>query len=145
MQDVEREDIAMRFQIRITDNFLLEPLLNTFGVRRESSFVELTEASLVISMGRWFHETIPLSAISAIAPSDWPWWGGLGVKLGHHGVGVVGAAEGIVNLKLKAPTKVHVVTVVEVEQLWLSMEEPEGFLAALGAATILTVGPHIPF
>jgi hypothetical protein len=50
-------------------------------------------------MGRWFHERIPLDQIAAVAPSNWPWWGGLGVKLHHHGIGVVGSTDGIVNLK----------------------------------------------
>ncbi|MFO0659147.1 MAG: hypothetical protein U0165_04865 [Polyangiaceae bacterium] len=135
----------MRFPIKISDNFLVEPLLDTFGVNTETSFVELVEGALHLKMGGWFDETIPLSNIAAIAPSDWPWWGGLGVKLGHHGVGLVGAQEGIVNLKLKEPAKVRVLVSAQVEQVWLSLKDPLAFLSAVSDATKLPVGPHTPF
>jgi hypothetical protein len=135
----------MRFAIKITDNFLIEPILHTFGTTRETSYLALDGGHLEVSMGRWFHERIALDQIATLAPSDWPWWGGLGVKLGHHGVGVVGSSENIVNIRFKTTQKVHVLAVVEVEQLWVSVEDRDGFLAALAGATRLTVGAHTPF
>ena len=96
-------------------------------------------------MGRWFHERIPLDGIGAIAPSEWPWWGGLGVKLAHHGVGVVGSTEGVVNLKLTRPIKMHVIAVVDVEQLWVSLADRDSFLTALSAATRLPISPPAKF
>jgi hypothetical protein len=104
----------MRYPIKITENFILEPIMRTTGVTSESSYVELQADAIEVTMGRWFHETIPLSELARISTASWPWWGGLGVKLHHHGVGVVGSTEGVVNLKLKAPRKVHVLAVVEV-------------------------------
>jgi hypothetical protein len=135
----------MRYPISITDNFLLEPVLHTFGVKPESTYTDLEGDYLEVSMGRWFHEKIPLAEIAAIAPSDWPWWGGLGVKLAHHGVGVVGSTEGIVNIKLKKPQKMHVIAVLDVEQLWVSLVDRDGFLKALSEATKLPISPHVPF
>jgi hypothetical protein len=135
----------MRFPIKITDNFLLEPLLHTFGVRRETTFVELDADSITVSMGRWFHERIPLDQIAAVAPSSWPWWGGLGVKLHHHGIGVVGSTEGIVNLEFKVPLKMHALVIMEVKQLWLSLEDSDGFLRALSAACRLPVSEPTKF
>jgi hypothetical protein len=136
---------TMRYPISITDNFLLEPVLHTFGVKPESTYTDLEADHLEISMGRWFHEKVPLAEIAVIAPSDWPWWGGLGVKLAHHGIGVVGSTEGIVNIKLKKPQKMHAIAVVEVEQLWVSLVDRDGFLKALGEATKLPISPHVPF
>jgi hypothetical protein len=135
----------MRFPIKITENFLLEPVMHGFGVRTETSHVDLESDHLAVKMGAWFEERIPLAAIAAIAPSDWPWWGGLGVKLGHHGVAVVGSGDGIVNLKFKDKVRVHVVMNVSVEQMWLSMVDPTGFMQAVATATNLPVGPHTPF
>jgi hypothetical protein len=140
-----RSPRSMRFPIKITENFLLEPMLRTFGTTRETSYLAIEGGALEVSMGRWFHERIALDQIASLAPSDWPWWGGLGVKVGHHGVGVVGSSENIVNIKLKTTQKVHVVVVVEVEQLWVSVEDRDGFLAALAEATKLPVSPHTPF
>jgi hypothetical protein len=135
----------MRFPVSITENFLLEPILHTFGVHQESSYVDLEADALHVYMGTWFNERIPVDTIAALAPSDWPWWGGLGVKLHHHGVGVVGSTEGVVNLKLKEPRPVRVLAVVNVEQLWVSLVDRDGFLTALAAATKLPVSPHSPF
>ncbi len=135
----------MRFPIKITDNLLLEPVLHTFGVNPETSFVAIEDGALEVSMGRWFHERIALDQISALAPSDWPWWGGLGVKLAHHGVGVVGSTENVVNIKFKSAQKVHALVVVDAEQLWVSVEDLSGFLAALAEATKLSVGEPVKF
>jgi len=135
----------MRFPIKITENFLLEPIMHTFGAKQESSFVDLDGDSIHVKMGIWFDERIPLASIASIAPSDWPWWGGLGVKLGHHGVAVVGTMDGIVNLKFKGPVNVRVLVNVDVEQMWLSMADQKAFMDALAAATKLPLSPHTPF
>ncbi len=135
----------MRFPIKISQNFLLEPVLHTFGVNPETSWVEVGETTLEVSMGRWFHEVIPLSAVASVAPSEWPWWGGLGVKLAHHGVGVVGSTDGVVNIAFKTPVKAHVIAVVEAQQLWISVEDHEAFLKALAAKTGLAVSPFAKF
>lgn len=135
----------MRFGIKITDNFLLEPVLHTFGVKPETSYVELDEQTMEVSMGRWFHERIPVDQIASFGTSEWPWWGGLGVKLTHHGVGVVGSTDGVVNVKFKSPQKVHVLAVIDAEQLFLSLEDRDGFLAALSKVTGLAIGGHVAF
>jgi len=136
----------MRFPISITHNFLLEPMLHVFGVKRESSYVEIGAETLDVRMGVWFHETFPLAQVASMAPSDWPWWGGLGVKLcPNHGVGVVGANEGIVNVKLKSAVKTKVLVTVDCEQLWLSLEDADGFMRALSEAAHVPISAHVPF
>lgn len=136
----------MRFPISITHNFLLEPMLHVFGVKREASYVELGAETMQVKMGIWFDETIPLANVASVAPSDWPWWGGLGVKLcPNHGVGVVGANEGIVNVKLKSAVKAHVLVNVDCEQLWISLEDAPGFMKALSEKAKAPIGEHVPF
>jgi hypothetical protein len=135
----------MRYPIKITENFLMAPVLHTFGVTQDSSFVRLEGGELEVKMGIWFHETLPIAQVSALGPSEWPWWGGLGVKLHHHGVGVVGASENVVNVKFKTPQKVKAVVPVNCEQLWISIVDRDGFLAALSEATKVPVTPHLPF
>ena len=135
----------MRFAMKITDNFLLEPVLHTFGVKPETSYFEIDGGKLEVRMGIWFHESFALDNIARIAPSDWPWWGGLGVKLHHHGVGVVGSTEGVVNVQLKQEQDVNVIVKVKSSQLWLSAEDRDGFLRALGEACHIPVSEHTPF
>jgi hypothetical protein len=136
---------AMRFPIKITENFILEPVLHTFGVKNDTSFVEIEGGQLAVNMGRWFRESLPLDKVSLLAPSDWPWWAGLGVKLHHHGVGVVGSTEGVVNIRFTDPQKVHAGLVVDCTQLWVSLEDRDGFLHALSEACNLPVSGHTDF
>lgn len=135
----------MRFALSITHNLLLEPVLKTFGTNRENSYVEVLDDALHVKMGAWFDETIPFSKIKSFAPSDWPWWGGLGVKLHHHGIGVVGSTEHIVNLELTEVIAMKVIIKVEAERLWISLEDRDGFFAALAERTGKSVSPHSPF
>ncbi len=135
----------MRFPLEITDQFILEPFLHAFGVTSESSYVELGDGVLEVGMGSWFHETIPLEEIAQIAPSDWPWWGGLGVKLIPHGVGVIGSLDNVVNVQLKGLREMRVLATVKASQLAISIADRDGFLAALSAATHLPVAPHVAF
>lgn len=135
----------MRFPIKITDNFLLEPILHTFGAKPETSYVELGDGTLEVRMGVWFHETFPLSEVARVSPSEWPWWGGLGVKLHTHGVGVVGSTENVVNIQLKGPRKVKVLFEVDCSQLWVSLEDRDGFLSALSKACNVPISDHTPF
>lgn len=135
----------MRYPIKITDNFLLEPIMHTFGCRPETSFAEIKDGSLEVSMGIWFHEVVPLSEIARIAPSEWPWWGGLGVKLYHHGIGVVASLDGVANVRFKSPIKMRAVVQVECSQLWISLEDREGFLRALSERCSLPISEHTKF
>jgi hypothetical protein len=135
----------MRFPIKITEQFILEPVLHLFGVKPESSYVDIADGKLDVRMGIWFHEEIPLAEVKHLAPSDWPWWGGLGVKLIPHGVGVVGSLDGVVLIELAAPRKMRVLFPVEADRLAISIADRDGFLAELSNATGLTVAPHVPF
>jgi hypothetical protein len=135
----------MRYPIKISDNFLLAPILATFGVTRGGSFVDLADGKLEVKMGIWFHETLAVADIAAVAPSEWPWWGGLGVKLYHHGVGLVGATENVVNVRFKTPQRVTAVVPVSCEQLWISIDDRDAFLKALAEAAHVTVGDPVPF
>ncbi len=135
----------MRFPLKITEQFILEPVLHLLGVKPESSYVEIADGQLEVRMGIWFHEHLPLADVRQIAPSDWPWWGGLGVKLIPHGVGVIGSLEGVVSIELTSPRKMRVLFPVEVDRLAVSVEDRDGFLAALSQATKLPISPHVPF
>jgi hypothetical protein len=137
----------MRYPLKITSNPLLRPLLAVFGVRHAGSYVDLEGGALTVHMGRWFHETVPLDQIASMSRSEWPWWGGLGVKLApREGIGVVASAEGIVHIGLRSPRTMHVTLLSrDALRLWLSLEEPDVFLAALSAATGIPVSPPTGF
>lgn len=137
----------MRYPIRITANPLIGPFLRGFGVRRGNSYVELKGGALTIRMGCWFNETVPLGEIASMAPSEWPWWGGFGVRLApRQGVAVVASTQGVVNIGLKRPRRMSILIVPRnAENLWVSLEDPDGFLRALSEATGLPISPFVSF
>ena len=135
----------MRYPLKVTENFLLEPVLYSFGVRGETSHATIADGLLEVQMGTWMHERIPLTEISGLGPATWPWWGGMGIKLAHRGVGLIGAFEGIVNVKLQGPRKVRVVLDVDCSQVWLSLDDPDGFLRELSHETGQPVAERMPF
>lgn len=96
-------------------------------------------------MGAWFDESFPVAKIASVAPSDWPWWGGLGVKLHHHGVGVVGSLDGIVHLRFAEKVKARVLVQLEIEQMWVSVEDRDAFMKAVAEAAGLAISAHSPF
>lgn len=101
------------------------------------SFVELDpeRGTLRVQAGIWFEEVFPLSEIVHAAPSTWPWYGGLGVKLGpNDSVALVGSLEGIVAVRFKRPQTMHVILAVHRTELRVSLEEPEAFIRVLDAA-----------
>jgi hypothetical protein len=122
----------MRYALKITDNLLLEPVMHTFGATPEVCYVEIGNGALEVSMGRWFFEKMQLDEVAKVHRTDWPWYGGLGVRLlGHGTVGVVGSHENIVAVHFKTPQKVHAIVVLECTELRVSLEDPDGFMREL--------------
>src|SRR5688572_15650379 len=125
----------MRFAIRLSS--VMKPVLFAAGVHHDNAYVEIGDGVLHVKMGPWFDETFTMSTIADVKASDWPWYGGLGTKLGPEkgGVGVVGSMDGIVAVRFKAPQPVKlwvIVTDVGVScsELRISLEEPDAFIAA---------------
>jgi len=125
----------MRFAIRLSS--VMKPILFAAGVHPENAYVEVGDGVLQVKMGPWFDESFPMNAVAKVTASDWPWYGGLGTKLGPEkgGVGVVGSMEGIVALRFKEPQPVKLWMIVtdlgvECSELRISLEEPGAFLEA---------------
>jgi hypothetical protein len=135
----------MRYPIKITNHFLVGPLIKILGCKPETSYAEIDGSDLHIRMGIWFDATIPLAEIASVAPSDWPWWGGLGVKMIKEGVAVVGSTEGITAIRLKSPRHLRILVSVLSSRLLLSLEDRDGFIRALCEASRVEPSPHIPF
>jgi hypothetical protein len=128
----------MRFAIRRSG--VWGPLFSVLGMSGKSSFVEIdTERrTLHVKGGIWFEETFQLDEIESVSPSTWPWWGGLGVKLGPgNSVGVVASGEGVVAIKFRRPQLMHVIVSVERPELRVSLEDPDGFMRELRSAARL--------
>jgi hypothetical protein len=126
----------MRFPIRISPPW--KPLLTVLGMSAKGSYVDVdVEAGTMrVKCGIWFDETLPLAAITHLESSSWPWYGGLGVKLGptQHAVSVVGSLDGVVAIHFAEPQRMHVLVVVNRPELRVSLEDPEGFMTTIREA-----------
>ncbi len=105
-----------------------------FGVTRQRAFVEIAEEELHVRFGPVFEQRFPLSEIEEAVPATWPLWAGIGPRTNFRGaVGMVGAYANIVKLTFKTPQEVRLFVIpVSCERLYVSLEDPKAFIAALG-------------
>lgn len=124
----------MRFQIDRTPTWSW--LLAAFGATKDHSFVDVRDREVEVRFG-FFHQTIPLTEIRAasVAMRTVPWYRyGIGWRTNLSGtVGLIGAARNVVKLELSRSRRVNLGLPVNVEcrELYVSMEEPDAFVAAL--------------
>jgi hypothetical protein len=96
--------------------------------------VELTDEELRVRWGWAFRATIPRSSIRRAAPLRDVWWAiGVHSDLRFKSWLVNGSKEGIVFLDLLPPARGHSGPFrITIERLGLGLEDPDGFLRALG-------------
>jgi hypothetical protein len=113
----------------------VRPLLLLFGGTAEHSYTEITSDGLRARFG-WYEVTIPIVDIDAVEPADWPWWGGIGWRTNMRSViGLVGALKPVVRVTLSKPVRTRLLLIpIRLRELYLSLEDAEGFIAALAEA-----------
>lgn len=123
----------VRFPIRFTPANRV--LFHAFLVFPSRAHVELSDESLHVRMGWAFSARIPRQVIVRAGPGEPP---AIRFTAGAHGWAgrwlVNGAAEGIVDVELSEPVRAMVSGFpVRLKVLSVSLEDPDAFLAALGA------------
>lgn len=78
--------------------------------------------------------TIPLRVIDRIGRMDWPWWGGLGVRLGRGIIAFVPAGGECALLELSEPVKLRAPLPWRTQKVVIAAAELEEFIDALAAA-----------
>ncbi len=124
MNDVQR--------FRIIRAGWARPLLLLFGATDGQSYVEVRSNSIYARFG-WHRIEIPLASIRSAVPSSWPWYAGIGWRSNLRStLGLIGTYEGIVKLAIDPPQPTRLLLIpFRVRDLYLSLEDPSGFLAAL--------------
>ncbi|HEY3238101.1 MAG TPA: hypothetical protein VGL92_00960 [Acidimicrobiia bacterium] len=123
-------DVRQRFPIRYSGlNATLFPVL---GLPRSGSYLELDDDSVRVRLGWGFSARIPRRTITGAsrAPDI------NGITAGAHGWRgrwlVNGSRQGIIRLEVDPPTRAWTLGIpIRLRQLAVSLEDPEGFLAAL--------------
>jgi len=118
------------------------PLLIPFGVTQERAFVQVGERELRVCFGPLFDYRFPLGAVETVAPARWPFWAGIGPRVDFRGaVGFVGAYENVVEVCFKERQRVRMIVPVPCDRIFLSLEDPQGFVAALEKRTVTPEAP----
>lgn len=109
-----------------------EPIATLTGTGSRSSGVELDEGTLGVRMGWVFRADVPRTSIVSAARSE-----DVRVTRGVHGWRgdwlVNGDGKGIVELRLDPAARAATGGIpIWLERLRVSLEDPDGFLAALG-------------
>jgi hypothetical protein len=111
----------------------LSPLLALFGGTRSRSYVEVEPDSVTFRFGI-FEARIPRADVSGASPAHWPLIGGIGWRLGPGAVGLIGSLQNVVEVRLRQPHRVSLLLLpVNARRVFVSLEDPQAFLADLGA------------
>lgn len=118
--------------------FLLEPLmipiLFPFGANPENCYVEIEGEQLHVKMGKLFDEKLDLRNIAHLAPDKWPFWWGLGHRIGfNHAMGVLGSTRNVVRLHFKEPAAIKALGAFsyQTHDFYLALQDPDGFIQDL--------------
>jgi hypothetical protein len=125
----------MRFAFSFSSTW--RPLFALFGFRPGSSVVELGPDALHFRFGTAF-ESVPFDQIAGVSRRRWPFYYGLGAKLGPDGgVSWVASSEGVVRVDFVSPRPLNVwgpFRRADARCVIVSLEDPDGFIVALEAA-----------
>lgn len=126
----------MDFPLRITP--LLRPLLFPLRATGERAVARVGTGRIEVEFGVLFRGRFPLEQVEHIGHDAWPWWGGLGVRLGTRGRAyVLGSSQGVVRLHFTRPQRVYAPIPWRCSELYLSLHDPGGFIATVQAEALM--------
>jgi len=106
-------------------------LLYLYGVRGRNAFVDLDD-EFRVSFG-WFHVRTPMANLASWRiEGPWLWITAIGVRLSlrHHDLTFAGTGGSGVRVDFREPIRTRL---VRLPAVYLTMEDMEGFVAALAA------------
>jgi hypothetical protein len=106
------------------------PLLALFGASSERAFVEVYPDTVTFRFG-FFVEVVARSEIVDASAVTWPWWGGVGWRLGPSCIALVSARRNVVAVTLREARRTVMLFPWRYRRLLVSLEDPAGFIAAL--------------
>jgi hypothetical protein len=110
-------------------------LMTLFGMGPLWSSVDVDGEHVRVKMGWAFSATIPRTAITGAKRRGYVWW-----AFGVHSLGwaagrwiVNGSGHNVVEVTIDPPARARVLGFrVKLREVWLSLDDPDGFIAAVG-------------
>lgn len=124
-----------RFEILISPAW--RPVLRLVGVKPDSAFAEIVKDELHVKFGR-FEQTFPLGAVETATLAQWPVWAGIGPRYLPGTVAFVGTFVNTVLIRFAGPQRWRFMFPLPFKRLFLSLKDPEAFIAALTTPAIET-------
>ncbi len=124
----------MRYPMRL--DLPWRPLLALFGGTPGRSYVEVTPGALRFRFGWALDVTVPRAAVARAERVRWSWWLGIGwrIALPSGAVGLIGSLRNVVAVRLHHPIRVRILVIPwRTRVICVSLQDPDGFLAALAA------------
>jgi hypothetical protein len=110
------------------------PLLFPLAFGRPTAAVD--EGFVRVRMGLLGHADVPVGRVARIGTMRWPWWGGVGARLGKGLVAFVAAPGEAAVLELTEPIAVRAPLPWTTRRLVVGAEDLEGFVAAVARARL---------
>jgi hypothetical protein len=89
---------------------------------------------LRLRMGLLGSADVPLERIAAVGRINWPWWGGVGVRIARGTVAFVADAGPAAELELSEPLRVRAPLRWRARRLIVAAEDVDGFIRAVADA-----------
>lgn len=107
-------------------------LLGVFGAARPVA--TLRDGRLVVKMGVVGRADIPVAAVTRVGSMDWPWWGGLGVRIARGMTAFVASSGRAVFVDLAEPVAVRAPLRWSTRRVAIAVEDADGLIEAIVAA-----------
>ncbi len=102
-------------------------------VRADAS-VEITGDLVRIRMGLLGRADVPVRSVERLSRMTWPWWGGIGVRLGRRLVAYTTAWGDAAVMELDHPIAVRAPLKWHTPRIVVGVEDVDGFLRAVAHA-----------
>jgi hypothetical protein len=113
---------------------LSQALMIPFGVTRRQAYAQVQDGKMHVRFGPMFDERIRVDNVEAVEVAKWPRWAGVGLRTNLRGsIGLIGSYGNTVKLTLKEAQPVHLYLFpATCKRIYISLEDPEAFMAAIG-------------
>ena len=95
---------------------------------------EVDQSEVRVRMGWIGSASIPITTIDRVGRMDWPWWGGIGARLGRGLVAYVASSGPTVTIELSAPLKVRAPLGWTTSKVLVAVDDVDGFIQAIANA-----------
>ena len=95
---------------------------------------ELGDETLTVQIGWLGRADLPLRRIVRVSRLAWPWWAGIGVRLGRGLVAFVASSGPTAVIELEEPVQVRAPLRWRTRRVVIGAEDVDGFIEAVAAA-----------